>query len=276
MRRRRHSCDAAPHPTVPGSGRTWEGEQEKPAGCTPPGDSSSGPSPRPLRPPAALPSEGGPVNSLVWGFFRKCSLIAGGFTCSTPLLSRWVRHISFFLHHLDYSGHGGYLWPLSLWRNKWKHKLEVKYISAVVFFLQDGVMKKDGKDTVSEHFSGKVEDAESSSGALTSSSLLAKMRARNHLILPERLESEPVPPQEPPAPLPSSTEHDDLLVEMRNFIAFQARVDGQASTREILQEFESKLSASQSCVFRELLRNLCTFHRTSNGEGIWKLKPEYC
>lgn len=137
-------------------------------------------------------------------------------------------------------------------------------------------MKKDGKDTVSEHFSGKVEDAESSSGALTSSSLLAKMRARNHLILPERLESEPVPPQEPPAPLPSSTEHDDLLVEMRNFIAFQARVDGQASTREILQEFESKLSASQSCVFRELLRNLCTFHRTSNGEGIWKLKPEYC
>ncbi|XP_014589254.2 DNA excision repair protein ERCC-6 isoform X1 [Equus caballus] len=141
---------------------------------------------------------------------------------------------------------------------------------------QDGVMKKDGKDSVSEHFSGKVEDAESSSGALTSSSLLAKMRARNHLILPERLESEPVPPHEPPAPLPSSTEHDDLLVEMRNFIAFQARVDGQASTREILQEFESKLSASQSCVFRELLRNLCTFHRTSNGEGIWKLKPEYC
>lgn len=61
------------------------------------------------------------------GFFRKCSLIAGGFTCSTPLLSRWVRHISFFLHHLDYSGHGGYLWPLSLWRNKWKRKLEVKF-----------------------------------------------------------------------------------------------------------------------------------------------------
>nr|KAF6455896.1 ERCC excision repair 6, chromatin remodeling factor [Rousettus aegyptiacus] len=56
----------------------------------------------------------------------------------------------------------------------------------------------------------------------------------------------------------------------------QAHVDGQASTREILQEFESKLSASQSCVFRELLRNLCTFHRTSGGEGIWKLKPEYC
>ncbi|XP_026954351.1 DNA excision repair protein ERCC-6 isoform X3 [Sagmatias obliquidens] len=141
---------------------------------------------------------------------------------------------------------------------------------------QDSTMKKDGKDNVLEHFRGKVEDAEPSSGALTSSSLLAKMRARNHLILPERLESESGCLPEASAPLPSSMEHDDLLVEMRNFIAFQAEVDGQASTREILQEFESKLSASQSCVFRELLRNLCTFHRTSGGEGIWKLKPEYC
>ncbi|XP_011353710.1 DNA excision repair protein ERCC-6 isoform X5 [Pteropus vampyrus] len=141
---------------------------------------------------------------------------------------------------------------------------------------QDGIMKKDGKNHVSEQFSGKVEDAESLSRALTSSSLLAKMRARNHLILPERLESENVQLQEASAPPPSTTEHDDLLVEMRNFIAFQAHVDGQASTREILQEFESKLSASQSCIFRELLRNLCTFHRTSGGEGIWKLKPEYC
>ncbi|XP_036999013.2 DNA excision repair protein ERCC-6 isoform X3 [Artibeus jamaicensis] len=141
---------------------------------------------------------------------------------------------------------------------------------------QDNIMKKDGKDNVSEHVSGKVEDVESSCGALTSSSLLAKMRARNHLILPERLESETVHLQETSVPLPSTTEHDDLLVEMRNFIAFQARVDGQASTQEILQEFESKLSVSQSCVFRELLRNLCTFHRTSGGEGIWKLKAEYC
>lgn len=155
-------------------------------------------------------------------------------------------------------------------------KLDVKRINAVLLLLQDGIVKKDGKDHMSEHFSGNVEAVESSSGALASSSLLAKMRARNHLILPERLESENVHPPEACAPPPSSAEHDDLLVEMRNFIAFQARVDGQASTQEILQEFESKLTVSQSCVFRELLRNLCTFHRTSGGEGIWKLKPEYC
>ncbi|XP_046302704.1 DNA excision repair protein ERCC-6 isoform X1 [Marmota monax] len=141
---------------------------------------------------------------------------------------------------------------------------------------QDGVMKKEGKDHGPDHFSGKLEDSESSSGALASSSLLARMRARNHLILPERLESESGHLPEASASQALTTEHDDLLVEMRNFIAFQAHIDGQASTQEILQEFESKLSASQSCVFRELLRNLCTFHRTPRGEGIWKLKPEYC
>lgn len=136
-------------------------------------------------------------------------------------------------------------------------------------------MKKEGKAHTPEHFSGK-EDGASLSGAPSSSSLLARMRARNHMILPERLESDSEHFAEAAAVPPCGTEHDDLLVDMRNFIAFQAQVDGQASTQEILQEFESKLSVAQSCVFRELLRNLCNFHRTPGGEGIWKLKPEYC
>ncbi|XP_023563023.1 DNA excision repair protein ERCC-6 [Octodon degus] len=139
---------------------------------------------------------------------------------------------------------------------------------------QDGVVKREGRAHTSEHFSGKADDVDSSA-VLPSSSLLARMRARNHLILPERLENENGHTPEAAALPPPTTEHDDLLVEMRNFIAFQARVDGQASTREILQEFESKLSAAQSCVFRELLRNLCTFHRTPSGEGVWRLKSEY-
>lgn len=140
---------------------------------------------------------------------------------------------------------------------------------------QDHV-KQEGRVPAPQHFSGKEDGAAPLSGAPSSSSLLARMRARNHLILPERLESDSGHLAEAAALPPSGTEHDDLLVEMRNFIAFQAQVDGQASTQEILQEFESKLSVAQSCVFRELLRNLCNFHRTPGGEGIWKLKPEYC
>ncbi|XP_042712051.2 DNA excision repair protein ERCC-6 isoform X1 [Chrysemys picta bellii] len=135
--------------------------------------------------------------------------------------------------------------------------------------------EKVKKNVSSVHFDGKLEAGESSSSALDSSSLLAKMRARNHLILPQRMENDSDENLQASAPLPTSTEHDELLVDVRNFIAFQAHVDGEASTQEILQEFESKLSAAQSCVFRELLRNLCTFHRSPNGEGVWKLKPEF-
>ncbi|KAM9011180.1 DNA excision repair protein ERCC-6 isoform 1-T1 [Ara ararauna] len=124
------------------------------------------------------------------------------------------------------------------------------------------------------YFDGK--SGESSSSALDSSSLLAKMRARNHLILPPETGNEGDENyQQASAPPPCSTEYDELLVDVRNFIAFQARVDGEASTQEILLQFESKLPAAQSCVFRELLRNLCTFHRNPNGEGVWRLKPEF-
>lgn len=130
------------------------------------------------------------------------------------------------------------------------------------------------KCSSSEHFNGK--SGESSSSALDSSSLLARMRARNHLVLPQQTRDEGDENHQPaPAPVQGSTEYDELLVDLRNFLAFQARVDGEASTRELLQEFESKLPAEHSCVFRELLRNICTFHRSPNGEGVWRLKPEF-
>ncbi|XP_010130977.1 PREDICTED: DNA excision repair protein ERCC-6-like [Buceros rhinoceros silvestris] len=124
------------------------------------------------------------------------------------------------------------------------------------------------------HFDGK--SGELSSSALNSSSLLAKMKARSPLVSSQHTgNGVDENHQQAPAAAPSSTEHDELLVDMRNFIAFQARVDGEASTQELLREFESKLPAAQSCIFRELLRNLCTFHRRPNGEGVWRLKPEF-
>ncbi|KFW89922.1 DNA excision repair protein ERCC-6, partial [Phalacrocorax carbo] len=139
----------------------------------------------------------------------------------------------------------------------------------------DTIKKENIKKCSSNgHFDGK--SGESSSSALDSSSLLSKMRARNHLILPQQTGNEGDENHlQAPAPTLGSTEYDELLVDVRNFIAFQARVNGEASTQELLHEFESKLPVAQSCVFRELLRNLCTFHRNPNGEGVWRLKPEF-
>ncbi|XP_048472275.1 DNA excision repair protein ERCC-6 isoform X2 [Rhincodon typus] len=134
------------------------------------------------------------------------------------------------------------------------------------------VIEKD--EAAKSHFSGVPTEEEAGRMLPSSSSLLAKMRARNHLTLSQSLESdESSEPATVPPPVP--TEHDELLVDMRNFIAFQASADGQATTAELLQEFQSKLSPAQTVVFRELLRNLCTFHRNASGNGIWTLKREF-
>ncbi|XP_043912706.1 DNA excision repair protein ERCC-6 [Protopterus annectens] len=143
---------------------------------------------------------------------------------------------------------------------------------------KDAEVLKKGDVKHSAHFSGEsVEECPSSS--LSSASLLAKMRSRNHLSFAkktqEQLDEEDLNTSQSSSEPVVPTEHDELLVDLRNFIAFQARIDGQASTQEVLQEFEPKLSPAQSAVFRELLRNLCTFHRNQDGKGVWKLKPEF-
>ncbi|XP_044153225.1 DNA excision repair protein ERCC-6 isoform X2 [Bufo gargarizans] len=132
------------------------------------------------------------------------------------------------------------------------------------------IKQEESKTVAAPHFSGEASALDSSS-TLSSSNLLACMKARNHLILPPREDGDIGSGPQTADP----TEHDELLTDMRNFIAFQAQQEGEATTQELLQEFEHKLSPSQSCVFRELLRKLCTFHRKSYGVGVWRLRPEF-
>lgn len=105
------------------------------------------------------------------------------------------------------------------------------------------------------------------------------MRVRNHLSLPssQREEEEEDGSSAPGTSTPPAppTEHDELLVDLRNFVAFQANVDGQATTQEVLEYFKPRLTQKQAPVFRELLRSICDFHRTSGQEGIWRLKEHF-
>uniref|UniRef100_A0A3B3B7B4 DNA excision repair protein ERCC-6 n=1 Tax=Oryzias melastigma TaxID=30732 RepID=A0A3B3B7B4_ORYME len=144
--------------------------------------------------------------------------------------------------------------------------------------IKKSASKKPGAGA---HFSGEGAEGDSNSTPLSSASLLAKMRARNHISsLSSRRDdeeegeddSEAPGTSSPPAP---STEHDELLVDLRNFVAFQANVDGQATTQEVLDYFKPRLTQEQVPVFRELLRSICFFHRTSGQEGIWKLKEHF-
>uniref|UniRef100_A0A7N8YJF9 DNA excision repair protein ERCC-6 n=1 Tax=Mastacembelus armatus TaxID=205130 RepID=A0A7N8YJF9_9TELE len=129
--------------------------------------------------------------------------------------------------------------------------------------------------------SGEGAESDSNSTPLSSASLLAKMRARNHFSVPssqrEEAEEEGDSSETPGASSPPAppTKHDELLVDLRNFVAFQANVDGQATTQEVLGYFKPRLTQKQAPVFRELLRSICDFHRTSGQEGIWRLKEHF-
>ena len=119
------------------------------------------------------------------------------------------------------------------------------------------------------HFSGDQMGMSSAtaegSEPVHSSQLLAKMRARNNLVVSENANAES-----------HGDQSDDLLVQMRNFIALQCTTIGQATTQEILNEFGSKLPQSDSVLFRSMLRQICTFRRdSSTKKGIWVLNDEF-
>ncbi|XP_028819956.1 DNA excision repair protein ERCC-6 isoform X2 [Denticeps clupeoides] len=122
-----------------------------------------------------------------------------------------------------------------------------------------------------DHFSG--ETGEGDSAGLSSSLLLARMRERNHVSQLEEGNEEEEEQQAGASATP--TEHDSLLVDLRNFVAFGAQVNGQASTQEVLQQFGPILSPEQTPVFRELLRRICSFHRDHGNEGTWTLKEHF-
>ncbi|XP_034007727.1 DNA excision repair protein ERCC-6 [Trematomus bernacchii] len=142
--------------------------------------------------------------------------------------------------------------------------------------VKKSLTKKPGAGAL---FSGDGLESDSNSTPLSSSSLLAKMKARNHLSVPcsqredaeEEEEEGSAAPGTSLSPAPP-TEHDELLVDVRNFIAFQANVDGEATTQEVLEYFKPRLTEKQAPVFRELLRSICDFHRRTGQEGLWRLK----
>lgn len=119
---------------------------------------------------------------------------------------------------------------------------------------------------VKPHFSGDQMGMSSSSAEGTepvhSSQLLAKMRARNNIL--------------PNNETGHGNENDDLILQIRTFIASQGTTLGQATTQEILDEFRSKLPSNETTLFRSMLRQICTFTRdSSSGKGIWILNEEF-
>lgn len=105
----------------------------------------------------------------------------------------------------------------------------------------------------------------SSSAPASSSELLACIRARK-----------PVQSGGEPFLDTGDGNYDELLSDLQTFVAFGASVDGQATTGEVLAAFKSKVQGPSSApVFKALLSKICEFHRREDGEGVWKLRPEF-
>lgn len=138
-----------------------------------------------------------------------------------------------------------------------------------------------------KHFDGSLSGNtqntgdQSSSGVMSSGQLLARMKQRNHMIKMQANEEEHQPRDDN---VDSGDTNEDngsaegaqieLITEIRNFVAFQCAIDGQATTEELLNEFKNKLPPQDSAKFKFMLKQICFFDK-NNGIGIWSLKPEF-
>lgn len=70
---------------------------------------------------------------------------------------------------------------------------------------------------------------------------------------------------------PPKPSHLQLLTDIRNFLT-QGGGGGSATTKEVIDEFSSRLPPTETPLFKCLLEEICTFTRTTSGEGLWTLR----
>ena len=105
------------------------------------------------------------------------------------------------------------------------------------------------------------------SSAVSSSDLLNKMRVRNEVLTKTNDENE-----DDSGAFVSDENALELIKKMREFIMFECRKFGQATTKELLEEFGPKLPPSNSAKFRAMLHSICDFEKDT---GVWKLKSDF-
>ncbi|CAL1529397.1 unnamed protein product [Lymnaea stagnalis] len=114
--------------------------------------------------------------------------------------------------------------------------------------------------------SGNVSLA-SKNDTMTSGDLLSRIRARKRISTIQVPEDDFLRP-DPPSSLDPKDE--ELLQDIRNYVAFMGNTNGEASTQEIVLNFGKRLPKSDAPKFKAMLNQICDFH-----SGVWKLKSEF-
>ena len=101
---------------------------------------------------------------------------------------------------------------------------------------------------------------------ISSSALLARMKSRNSAVIN-------INPAQTTVCSNSDEKSENILAkDIQEFLA--QRMDGTATSDEITSFFQSRIETEQNILFKELLKQVCTFERNA-GNGIWRLKEEF-
>ena len=111
---------------------------------------------------------------------------------------------------------------------------------------------------------------------MSSTQLLSHMRARNHQAHGESASDEEEDLRNPHRRNAAGIDPDDLelITDIRNYVAYQAQMDGRASTQELLEEFKQRIPSNESAKFKAMLKQVCDYDKV-NGVGMWFLKQEF-
>lgn len=108
----------------------------------------------------------------------------------------------------------------------------------------------------------------SKDNSLTSNDLLSRIRSR------KRISSAPIQEDDeflrPDLHQTLDPKDEELLSDIRNYIAFMASTDGQASTQEIVLNFGKRLPKTDAPKFKAMLKQIC-----DHDCGTWRLKAEF-
>jgi len=112
-------------------------------------------------------------------------------------------------------------------------------------------------------------------GGATSSDLLNKMRVRNEVFAPAGVGGQDEGEAEEDADVfVSDAGSLELLKRIREYVMFECAKFGQATTKEIMDEFGPKLPPENSAKFRALLKSICDLDK-KDGVGVWKLRQDF-
>ena len=106
-------------------------------------------------------------------------------------------------------------------------------------------------------------DLDNESIDISSSSLLARMRCRNAVVVNSSAATSQNSPQ---------SVEGRLLKDIEQFV--KSRPGNTASSNELTDRFKDDLKPGQNALFKELLKQLCSLTK-NNGVGYWKVKEEF-